>query len=104
MAEIVKVKEKEKVVDYEKKSSRKKELKNNKDKKKETKKDIPKETLWQKFMIFYNGIKSEIKKIRWTSKSDIIKYSVSTIVFILFCSIFFYGIDTIFALIQSLFK
>lgn len=53
---------------------------------------------------FVNGLKSEIKKVRWTNKKDMVKYSIATVFFIIFCSVFFYAIDVIFALIQSLFK
>lgn len=104
MAEIVKSKQKSKLYDESKKKETKnKETKNNSDKK-EVKKEVEKKSLWEKFMIFINGVKSETTKVRWTSKSDMIKYSIATIVFIIFCSLFFYGIDTVFALVQSLFK
>ena len=36
-------------------------------------------------MIFCHGIKSEIKKVRWTNKKDMLKYSIASIVFIIFC-------------------
>ena len=68
------------------------------------KKKVKKDNLFDRFMIFINGIKSEIKKIKWTSGKGMVKYSVATIVFIIFCSLFFYSIDAIFALIQALFK
>ena len=104
MAEIVKSKQKSKL--YEENSN--KETKKNTIKKventKKEKKHEEKKSLWDKFMIFCNGVKSEFHKVRWTSKNDMIKYSIATIVFIVFCSLFFYGIDTIFALIQSLFN
>lgn len=56
-----------------------------------------------KFRIFCNGVKGEFKKVHWTSKKDMVKYSIATIVFVIFCAGFFYLIDVIFALIQSLF-
>lgn len=61
-----------------------------------------KKSLWVKFRIFCHGVKSEAEKIHWTTKNDMIKYSVATIVFVVFCSIFFYVIDILFAFIQSL--
>lgn len=103
MAEIVKSKQKSKLYDDSKKETKKKSNKKV-ETKKEVKKEVEKKSLWEKFMIFINGVKSETTKVRWTSKSDMIKYSIATIVFIVFCSLFFYGIDTIFALVQSLFK
>ena len=81
-------------------------MKKEKEKKVETKEVAEKEStnLWDKFMNFCHGVKSEGKKVRWTSKKDMVKYSIATIVFIVFCSLFFYSIDAIFALVQSLFK
>ncbi len=109
MAQVVKAKKKQELVDYEKENEKKnsknskkeKEIKsNNSDKKVKEEKN----GLWTRFMIFCHGIKSEVGKVRWTNKQDMLKYSVATIVFIIFCSLFFYGIDAIFALVQSLVK
>ncbi len=63
-----------------------------------------KKSLWVKFRIFCHGVKSEFKKVHWPSKKDMVKYSLATVIFIVFCSLFFYAIDIIFALIQSLFR
>lgn len=101
MAEVVKAKERKNLVkvEEEKKTTKKTKVSNKNEGKEEEKK-----SLWGKFMNFWYGVGSEFKKVRWTSKKDMLKYSVATIIFIVFCSIFFYGIDTIFALIQSLFS
>lgn len=64
---------------------------------------VEKQSFFVRFRIFCNGVKSEFKKVHWTSKKDMIKYSVACIVFIIFCSLFFYLIDVLFALVQSLF-
>ena len=71
-----------------------------------TKKDASKtkKSLWAKFMIFCNGVKEETLKVHWTNKKDMVKYSVATICFVIFCSLFFYLIDVLFALVQSLFN
>ena len=38
---------------------------------------------------YFKGVKKEISRIRWTSKKELVKYSVSTVAFmILFWSIF----------------
>lgn len=63
-----------------------------------------KKNLWQRFMIFCSGVKGEVTRVHWTSKNDMIKYSIATIIFIIFCAVFFYLIDIIFALVQSLFN
>ena len=54
--------------------------------------------------IFCNGVRSEFKKVHWTDKKNMVKYSIATILFVVFCAGFFYLIDIIFALIQSLFS
>ncbi len=51
---------------------------------------------------FFKSLKSEFKKVRWPNKKEMVKYSIATIVFIIFCGLFFYAIDVIFALIKSL--
>ena len=44
------------------------------------------------------------KRIRWTTGKDLFKYSVATLVFVLFFGIYFYGIDWIVLLVRSLAK
>ena len=48
---------------------------------------------------FFNGVKGETKKIMWTSKKNLIKYSIATLVFMLFICLFFVGTDLLIALI-----
>lgn len=71
---------------------------------KKTERKEEKKSVFAKFLIFCNGVKSEFKKVHWTDKKSMVKYSVATIFFIVFCAGFFYLIDVIFALIQSLFN
>ena len=84
--------------------------KQNKDKQKKEKNDnsvkvsSEKESLCVRFRIFCHGVKSEAKKVHWPTKKDMVKYSIATVLFIVFCSLFFYVIDIIFALIQSIFR
>lgn len=63
-----------------------------------------KKGLWAKFLTFCNGVKSEFTKVHWPSGKDMLKYSVATILFIVFFALFFYVIEVIFALIQTLFN
>jgi len=72
-------------------------------KKTESKKE-EKKGLFAKFRIFCNGVKGEFKKVHWTDKKNMVKYSIATIVFVVFCAGFFYLIDIVFALVQSLFS
>ncbi len=70
----------------------------------EKKEEINKKGLFAKIGIFINGVKSEFHKIHWTSKSNMVKYSIATIFFILFCSAYFYLVDVLFALVRSIIK
>ena len=85
----------------EDKKTTKKEVK--KVEKKKVKKE-EKKSLWVRFRVFCHGVKSEFLKVHWPSKKEMVRYSIATIVFIIFCSLFFYLINVIFALIQLLFK
>lgn len=68
--------------------------------KKEIKKN--KKSLWSKFMTYCHGVKTEFKRVHWTTKSDLSRYSVATLVFVSVFSLFFYGINALYALIHSL--
>ena len=50
---------------------------------------------------YFKGVKKEISRIRWTSKKSLLKYSVSTVMFMLFFGVFFYVIDILVALLRS---
>lgn len=63
-----------------------------------------KKSLWERFMIFCHGVGDEFKKVHWPTKKDMVKYSIATVVFVVFLSGFFYLVDVIFALVHSLFN
>lgn len=44
---------------------------------------------------FFKSLKSEFKKVRWPNKKEMVKYSIATIVFVLFFGIFFYILEII---------
>ena len=58
----------------------------------------------KKIAKFLVGVKSELKKVRWLSKKEMIQYSVATITFILIFSVFFGGLDLILAGIKMVVK
>lgn len=90
-----------------KKKEKAKVVKETKKEEKVTKKVVKKKekkSLWTRFRIFCHGVKSETLSVHWPNKKDMIKYSIATIVFIIFCSLFFYAVEIIFALIQALFN
>ena len=111
---MAEVRKKEKVEKYNIDEISKKSIKKNKkeEPKKESKKVVKKankvsqekKSLWVKFRIFCHGVKSEFLKVHWPSKKDMVRYSIATIFFIVFCAVFFWGISEIFTLVQELFK
>ena len=51
---------------------------------------------------FFKQVKKELKKVSWPSKKNMIKFSITTICFILLFSLFFFGLDSMFAFIKGL--
>jgi preprotein translocase SecE subunit len=82
-----------------KKDSTKKEKKVTVKKEKSTKK---KKGLFKGIKSYFKGVKKEIGRIRWTSGKDLVKYSIATIMFVLFFGVYFYLIDLAVAFIRSL--
>jgi preprotein translocase subunit SecE len=58
--------------------------------------------IMKKIRTFIKGVKKEIGRVRWPEKKEMIKYSVATVVFVLFFGLFFYVIDLVSALIRTL--
>ena len=50
---------------------------------------------------YFKGVKKEISRIRWTNRKELLKYSISTIAFMVFFGVFFYAIDLLVALLRS---
>ena len=50
---------------------------------------------------WFKGVVSEFKKVRWPNKKEMIKYSIATIVFIIFFALFFYLIEVIIYFIKQ---
>lgn len=61
-----------------------------------------KENIFQKIVKYFKGVGKEAKRIRWTDKKDLVKYSICTLVFVLFFGLYFYAIDWIVLLVRSL--
>lgn len=51
-----------------------------------------------------SNVKKEMKKVKWPSKKEMIKYSIATITIILFFGLFFTTCDLIIAGIKELMK
>ena len=73
------------------------------EKKVKTKKE-KKESVFKRIGKYFKGVSKEIKRIRWTDKKDLLKYSICTLVFVLFFGVYFYAIDWIALLVRSLAK
>ena len=71
----------------------KKSVKNKKEKK---------ENIFKRIAKYFKGVGKELKRIRWTDKKDLLKYSVCTLIFVLFFGVYFYAIDWLALLIRSL--
>ena len=56
----------------------------------------------KKIKKFFSEVKSELKKVKWPNRKDMVKYSIATICFVIFFAGFFYLIDFGVALIKSL--
>lgn len=51
---------------------------------------------------FFEDVKKESKKVIWTSKKNLVKFSIATLLFILFICLFFVAVDFIIAGIAKL--
>ncbi len=51
---------------------------------------------------YLKQVKSELKKVKWPDKKEMIKYTISTLVFVLAFALFFYGIESLFAFVKGM--
>lgn len=63
-----------------------------------------KENIFKRISKYFKGVFKEVKRIRWTNKKDLLKYSICTVVSVLFFGLYFYAIDWIVLLVRSLAK
>ena len=56
----------------------------------------------KKIKKFLSEVKKELGKVKWPNRKDMVKYSIATIVFVLFFAGFFYLIDLAVAFIRTL--
>ncbi len=78
-----------------KKSLKKENKKVDKKKVKDNKPKVKKEG-------FFKSVKQEFKKVRWPNRKEMVKYSIATIVFVLFFGIFFYLIEVLMYFLNKL--
>lgn len=72
--------------------------------KKNVKKEKKCDSVFKKISSYFKGVMKEIKRIRWTNSKDLFKYSLATVVFVVFFGLYFYAIDWIVLLVRSLAK
>lgn len=82
--------------EVKKKENKKENKKEKKDSKNEESKQVVKKESW------WHGVKSEFKKVRWPNRKEMVKYSIATIIFILFFALFFYLIELVVYLIKTM--
>ena len=60
------------------------------------------ENIIKKITKYFKGVGKEVKRIKWTSGRELLKYSVAAIAFVVFFAVYFYAIDWIALIIRSL--
>ena len=63
---------------------------------------VKKGEFMKKIKKFLSEVKKELGKVKWPNRKDMVKYSVATIVFVIFFAGFFYLIDLAVAFIKTL--
>ncbi len=101
--EVIDVDEELAKIKKEEKTQKKVDSKNSKKKpqKKSLKSKKTNKKKHSKVVTFFKEVKSEMSKVKWPSKKDMVKYSIATIIFIVFFAVFFYLIDLIIALLKA---
>ena len=72
--------------------------------KKEKKVKEKKENIFKRIGRYFKGVGKEVKRIRWTSGKELVKYSIAAVMFVVLLGLYFYGIDWIALLVRSLAK
>ena len=50
---------------------------------------------------YFKGVKKELSRIRWTSGKELVKYSLTAVMFMTFLGVYFYAIDMLVSLLRS---
>ena len=70
--------------------------------KKEPKKTKTKKITEVAYKSYFQEIKDELKKVKWLSKEEMVKYTVAAVIFIVIFGLYFYGMDFIFSWLKGL--
>ena len=55
----------------------------------------------KKLKVFFQGVKKEASRIHWPNKKDLVKYSLTCIVLIVFFGAYFFALDALFAFLKG---
>ena len=61
-----------------------------------------KENIFKRIGKYFKGVGKELKRIRWTERKDLLKYTFCTLGFVFFFGVYFYAIDWLVLLVRSL--
>ena len=50
---------------------------------------------------YFKGVKKEVGRIRWTTPKDLVKYSVTVVLFMLFLGVYFYANDLVITIVRG---
>lgn len=56
----------------------------------------------KKIKEFFKDVKKEVSKVKWPTRKNMAKYTMTTVAFILFFALLYAALDVIIALIKSL--
>lgn len=56
----------------------------------------------KKIKKFFSEVKKELFKVKWPNKKDMVKYSIATIIFVIFFACFFGAINLLMTLLKTL--
>ena len=56
----------------------------------------------KKILDFLKDVKSELKKVKWATKKELVSYSIATITFVIIFAIFFMLSDVLIASLKAL--
>ena len=63
---------------------------------------VEKKNKKEKHESWIRGVFNELKKVTWPNRKNMLKYSIATIIFIIFFALFFYLIELLMAFLKSL--
>ena len=52
---------------------------------------------------YFNGVRKEIGRVRWTTGKELVKYSLTTLTFMILLGVYFYAIDMLISFVRSAF-